>query len=484
MVRTRPVTTDAHFRRFAVLAATVILSLVALAIPAVAGPPRLPDGANERAGEGTGASDGDEQPRVVMAAIDTFTNPYHEFFHADGPLYDEEPSAVTPEVLEEFGIGEDQIISLTRTGDFEADFAADEEQFDAIERGQPYWFEGTNIIGISFRPDEGGPGHLRPDGDANPHGVGVTAAALAANPEGIIVSVDTDPFPAVHPEGRIEAQEWAFTHPAVDTVNTSYGTPVGEPDVHNEFGHLDWTYRGVVERGKAHFGAVANSPMPSSVDPTGGPWWSIGVSGYQEDGSEGRQVMSGNLADFVGDYTQQLPSCRNCETGTTRSAGTSFASPRAMGTFARALLEARTAVGHTGGIVTDGVERPAMVVGEGLTLTNWDLRRALEEAAVYPSTSDYDPTQEPPFGLTSTPAVDPAPWSTYGWGVVTPDPQHNVVGEVLAQAGVAGEPERAKPPEACAFMTAQMEARIVYWDQVEPASESAGEDHGDPYVRC
>lgn len=469
------------------LAAGLAAAALVVTGPASASPPQLPERTDDRRPPGVGGppSDDEETPRVVMAVVDTFTNPYHEFFHADGPLYDgEEPSAVTDEVLEEFGIGEDQIISLTRSGDFEADFAADQAQFDAIERGEPYWFEGTNVIGVSFRDDGGDPGHLRPDGDANPHGVGVTAAALAANPAGIVVSLDTDPFPAVHPDGRVEAQEWAFAHPAVDMVNTSYGTPVGEPDVHNGFGHLPATYAGVVERGKQHFGAVANTPMPSAIDPTGGPWWSIGVSGYQEGGSEGRQVMSGILADVVGDYTQRLPSCRSCQEGLETVAGTSYASPRAMGTASAVLLSARAEAGHTGGIVTEGVDRPAMVVGDELTLTNWDLRRALEEAAAYPSGGDYDPTQEMPFGTTSTPAVDPAPWSTFGWGLVSPDPEHAVIDEALAHAGVTGQPEREKPLAACAFMTAQMEARIAYWDHVEPASDSAGGDHGDPYERC
>jgi hypothetical protein len=93
-------------------------------------------------------SDAQTRPaaRVTVAVIDSGINPYHDIFQREQPN-------VTPDVLAEFGIGPDQTISLTRTGDFDADFANDKPKFDAIETGKPYWFEGTNVIGISF--DEG-----------------------------------------------------------------------------------------------------------------------------------------------------------------------------------------------------------------------------------------------------------------------------------------------------------------------------------------
>ena len=105
---------------------------------------------------------GKGEPRVVVAVIDSGLNPYHEYFNAGGPLYKRSrPSSVTPAVLEEFGIDRDHIIRTTRTGDFQSDFAKDKAQFDAIEAGEPYWFEGTNLIGISFQSKGQ---RLRPDG--------------------------------------------------------------------------------------------------------------------------------------------------------------------------------------------------------------------------------------------------------------------------------------------------------------------------------
>ena len=78
------------------------------------------------------------------------------------------------------------------------------------------------------------------------------------------------------------------------------------------------------------------------------------------------------------------------------------------------LLQARQASGHRGGIVTEGVRRPVMVssTGGGLAaggLTNWELRRALEESAYYPAYADYDPNKNVEEDLTSVPINDVAP---------------------------------------------------------------------------
>lgn len=466
--------TSPHEEALVVHRPAAIVAIAALAL-AFAGPP-VPDrpepGPPDHAQPGGGPHTDDAPARSVVATVDGFTNPYHEFFDVG------DDTAVTDEVLERLGIDEEHVISITRGAEtFEAAFEADVDagEYDGIEAGQPYWFEGTNLVGVSFADDPAE--RLRPSEDAGTHGVGVTAAVLSADPDAIVVS--TQGISA-------DTEEWAFTHPAVDAVNTSYGTPAGEPDVTGQFGPAH-TFEGVVEHGKHHFGAVANTPMPSPIDQTGGPWWSIGVAGYQEDSSEGRQLVSGSLADFVGNFTQELPDCQECTSGESSASGTSFASPRAMGTFSRVLREARDAAGHTGGIVAEGGQAPLMVDGEldgqRFTLTNWELRRALEEAAVYPSLSDWDPTSDPGLGLTTAPAVDGAEWSTFGWGVITPAAEAEVVERTLGFAGVIERDDAPKPDEACDYMTAQIEVRERYWNEVEPRSDSAGHD-GDAYIRC
>ena len=403
------------------------------------------------------------KPRVVVAVIDTGFNPYHEYFHARGTLYrDSKPSSVTPAVRREFGIGKDQIIEVTRTGNFAEDFAKDRKQFDRIEEGEAYWFKGTNVIGVSFL---GEGQRLRPDGDASTHGIGTAAAVLTANPEAVVVAVEdwSDP-----------SEKWAFTHPAVDIVTTSYGPATSAPTAN----HLSFSYTGVVKNGKAHFGAAANDPTYSTFDETSGPWWSIGISGLEEGTTEGRQLSSGNIPDFVGDFSQDLPYCRSCEMGLRNVGGTSFATPRSAGTFSKILLEARRAAGHDGGIVKSGKKK--LLVSGKHKFTVWQMRRALEEAAYYPTTGQYggDGDVDP----TSVPVIDAAPWVQTGWGLITPNPRRNVIEETLAHLGVKGKPKRSKPQEACDFMTANMEVRRAYWENA-----FRGEGYGqakDPYIYC
>lgn len=404
-------------------------------------------------------SKGPAKPRVVVAVVDTGINPYHEFFNAGGTVYGKsKPNSVTPAVLKEFGIDKAHTITLSRTGDFAADFAKDSDQFDKIKKGEPYWFKGTNVIGISF---EDGP-KLRPDGTESTHGIGTAGAVIAANPEAIVVAV----------EGiNNESEKWAFTHPAVDIVSNSYGPFTSYPTLN----HLSHSYEGVVKNGKMHFGAAANDPTYAGIDETAGPWWSIGIAGFEEGSSNGRQLFSGQVPDFVGDFTQELPYCRSCETGLRSVSGTSFATPRSAGTFSKILLEARRASGHTGGIKSFRGE-PHLVTGE-FHFTNWEMRRALEEAAVYPRSSQYsaDPT--------ATPVNDEAPWYQTGWGLITPQKKARVIEEALGQLGIGRAPKREKSQDACDFMTTNMQARRAYWNQAAALGDSFGSDE-DPYIYC
>ncbi|MDQ3964145.1 MAG: S8 family peptidase [Actinomycetota bacterium] len=413
---------------------------------------------------GVASGTGRAEPRVVVAVVDNGINPYHEFFNTGGTLYGSaKPSSATPAVLKELGIDKKHIIRLTRTGNFWEDYAKDKAQFDAIKKGEPYWFKGTNVIGISFQDET----LLRPDGTASAHGVGTAGAVLQANPEAIVVAVEG--------MGNKDAEKWAMTHPAVDIVTTSYGPDTSYPTLTN----LSNSYTGVVENGKAHFGATANDPSWSSLDQTSGPWWTIGIAGFEEGSSGGRQVSSGNAPDFVGDFTQELPYCRICEEGLQEVRGTSFATPRSAGTFSRILLKARRAAGHSGGIVTRGDKGPLIVSGK-FSLTVWDMRRALEEAAYYPGSGDFS-REDPDVG--SVPIIDAAPWVQTSWGLISPVAEYEVIKETLAHLGVAGKPKRTKPQEACDYMTANMEARHAYWDRLAANGQSFGTSE-DPYIYC
>ena len=484
----------AGLRNFQLLAAAVLGALAAGCEQS------LDAGVDARAG----SPDVPGKARVVVAVIDSGINPYHEFFNAGGrsssPIYPpgSPPSAVTPDVLAEFGIDHDHILDLTRTGDPAADYAADAAKWAAVRPREAYWFRGTNIIAVGR--DTAGPLILpNSDDSGQVHGVAVAASALAANPEAIIYFIENDSGNS-DDLGSKDSHDLAFLHPAVDIVSTSYSTPVlPEP-----LAFFD-SFLGVVGLGKLHFSSGANDEPGVGMWRGGsGPWWSVGISG-SHGGTHGNVVVgyndfegqtaetAGNLMfDFVADAFQELPFCATCQTGTRQPFGTSLSTPSAAGVASRVLLEARRAAGHGRGIVL-GHGPAAMVEAGARIVTNWELRRALEQAAYVPTTAEWNP-----IGLgsgTTVPVNDAAPWLQVGWGELSSDPDKHVVEEALAFLGF-GAPTRSKAAGFCDYQTKGIQARHEYWDNVSPGADQnlpdltvyggdgAGEVEQDPFIYC
>ena len=83
---------------------------------------------------------------------------------------------------------------------------------------------------------------------------------------------------------------------------------------------------------------------------------------------------------------------------------------------------------------------PLMARGPAGQISNWQLRRALEQAAWIPDAGSYDPT----VGITDLvgiPVPPGAPWLVAGWGLLSSDPGFAVVPSSLAVLGVPGAPE-------------------------------------------
>ncbi|MES2682100.1 MAG: S8 family serine peptidase, partial [Pseudomonadota bacterium] len=431
--------------------------------------------------------------RVVVAVIDSGINPYHAFYNAGSPIYPagQEPSAVTPAVLAEFGVTPACQLQLTRTGAFAADYAKDAALWATAASCDVVWFKGTNVLAKSF--DTAAPKYL-PNDEADTHGVGTSSAVLKASPEAIVLFLEGVGTPA---------EEYAMTHPAIDFISTSYGIPGSLPVP----GHIALSYTGTMTHGKLHFGACDNSPAPGTADGTCGPWWTIGVAGFDErddnyvteaegdtqDAGHGRNVSSGSLPDFLADFSQVLPYCMACEDGYNEyTAGTSFSTPRTAGTAAKILLEVRRKLGHSGGIVKIAGQPPLLATGSfngtAKSLSNWQLRRVMEEAAWLPALGEYDPVNGV-FDQVSVPVIPQAGFLFAGWGVISPD-NGDVVSESLKQIGVlpraaTGDVARVKTQQYCVAMNAQMQARKTYWDLLNIGSETwLAAPVEDPYLYC
>ena len=421
--------------------------------------------------------------RVIVSVLDSGVNPYHEFYYAGSAIYaDSAPSAVTPAVLQELGVKPENILELTRTGNMQLDLDADAELWASVKRGETYWIKGTNVVVISFAGGE--VPALQPTTEKSAHGIGTSAAVLAANPEAVILFVETQGA-----LGSDQSHEYAFLHPAVDILSTSYGVSIPNTG----FPLPEWrtfhkSYPAVVEMGKLHFSSGGNGPGLTPARAGAGPWWSIGVSGNEEGTSEGRAVLSGNFPDFLSDFTQDLPYCHDAQNCYSNVGGTSFSTPRAAGVASRVLLQARRAAGHKGGVDLNG-EQPIMVRRAELPVSNWFLRRSLEQAAYVPQTTDFDPT-EAVFDLVGVPIIPAAPWLQVGWGDLSAAEDKGVVSAALAHLGFAGE-ARAKGPGFCEFQTEIIQQRKLYWDNIAATlPDVLGGDappaalENDPFIYC
>ena len=438
-----------------------------------------------------------DRPRVVVADIDSAINPYHEFYYR-------RPSSVTQEVLAELGVKPGNVVKLTRTGNFTADRAADAGFWSRVQRGELYHFAGTNIIATSLAFSEP---YLKPVGTKNPHGTGTSSAVLTANPDAIIFFIEANDA-----LGSAESHAAALRNPAVDIVTTSYGVSVALGLVPlPEYRAFEYSYEGVVGRGKLHFSSGGNGPGVTALRAGAGPWWSIGVSGIEEGSSEGDTTLSGNVPDFVSDYTQTLAYCMDCESNMTSVSGTSFSTPRSAGVASKVLLNVRTALQHKGGIRWVGTQ-PMMATnvpkGKGAaaqcgtkrvctSVSNWQLRRALEQAAWIPQTAAYDPTQATSGGV-GLPVAPVAPWLQTAWGDLTAGEGKGVVSAALAELSALtkfafGGTPRAKPIGFCEYQTTVIKFRKAWWDQIAPTLPDNPELTGetppgapaqDPFVYC
>lgn len=363
----------------------------------------------------------------VVAPVDTGINVYHVHFIMN--------ESYPQWLLDQLGVN--MVCNITTNGTWQERYEADKEScWDIIESGDIVWFRGTRIIGTT--PDDNTEIPILDD-PSDGHGTAVTGSVLNANPDAVIFFV----------EGFSDAAVLAAANqPLVDIITTSFGPILSLPVP----GIEDATKVAVVQEKKIHTGAADNSPSPAIQDSTAGPPWSIGISGYAEEDDDQKETMSGSYPDIAADWTQFLPNHDDID-GYHWTSGTSFATPRTAGLLSEVLESLRTEFGDLSS-GADPEDRMGFIVnGTNFTLTNDDLRDALNLSAWYPSFSTWDP-------LSGTTPVSPvAPCTQVGWGVVNESNVKPII-EHLNESNAM--PQRPFDVETC--MESNQDIREAYWN--------------------
>jgi|TARA_B000000475_G_scaffold270117_1_gene265176 hypothetical protein len=363
----------------------------------------------------------------VVAPVDTGINVYHDHFRTNETY---------PEWLLE-GLGVTMSCELTFVGTWQERYDADKEScWDIINSTDIVYFPGTKIIGTT--PDDNTDIPILDD-PSDGHGTAVTGAVLDANPEAIIFFV----------EGFSDAAVLAAANqPLVDIITTSFG-PIGSIPVP---GIEDATKIAVVQEKKIHTGAADNSPSPAVQDSTAGPPWSIGISGYAEEGDDQKETMSGSYPDIAADWTQVLPNHDDID-GYHETSGTSFATPRTAGLLSKVIQHLRTESSDFSSGADPEIRGGFLVNGINLNITQAGIRDALNLSAWYPSFSTWDP-------LSGTTPVSPvAPCTQLGWGVVN---ESNVEPMINHLNGTSTQPNR--PSDVTMCMETNQQIRESYWN--------------------
>ena len=363
----------------------------------------------------------------VVAPVDTGINVYHDHFRTNETF---------PEWLLD-GLGVTMTCDLTFSGTWQERYEADKETcWDNINSTDIVYFPGTKIIGTT--PDDNTEIPILDD-PSDGHGTAVTGAVLDANPDAIIFFV----------EGFSDAAVLAAANqPLVDIISTSFG-PIGSIPVP---GIEDATEIAVVQEKKIHTGAADNSPSPAVQDSTAGPPWSIGISGYAEEGDDQKETMSGSYPDIAADWTQVLPNHDDID-GYHETSGTSFATPRTAGLLSKVIQHLRTESGDFSSGADPNLRSGYLVNGDDMNISQAQIRDALNLSAWYPSFNTWDP-----FSGT-TPVSPVAPCTQIGWGVVN---ESNVEPMINHLNGNLIQPER--PSDVTLCMETNQEIRETYWN--------------------
>ena len=408
----------------------------------------------------------DPFPHVVVATLDTGTNPLHPSWRREQPFH---PSTFIPGYP-----ASAEAVQLTFQETFEDTlFDSKPELAKLKQKNFPYWFPGTNLIGTWA-----GGNDLIPIFDtSNPSGThshGASASSQIAGtdlglaPEAFLVIMDRTPNgagggTAGDPyENNAQGLRWAADQPWIDIIHTNIQNVVplaGNQVPANSGYHEAVEY--ALSKGKLVISAGGNFwAEPTETSPHAGP---PGVLVAGANDNCGYTDYSNPDPHVVMDGYGTVAAAPN-GFGTTTFSGTSSASPRITGYAAKLLLEIRRRYGYTGGMedgalvaLPDGTALPAAgPLSDGRLL-------AAELHEVIRKTANPNPHPSRWDGSQSICVPQPAnlPFSFYpkmGYGEVS---EHTLQGAIDVALGASPMPAR---PVEDAYYTASEGARRAFWD--------------------
>lgn len=397
---------------------------------------------------------------VVVALLDNGLNVYHSVYAR--------PDLTLPRRIVDVTSGHPPTpIALATTGTLDERRDVDGDTWTSLDHERLYWFEGTNVLGISFYEWPTNSEVLWP---TSGHGTYTSSIAVQEAPNVIVLMVEVSAAicgeypepesPCVIDSRMVDAMEWVAAQPWIDVVSLSFAMHAGAPTPETlQFANATRT---AVEAGKIVVAGAGNQVLPGYAEGVNGPPWVIAAGGVTW-AQRGGTVLAAKTPDVVSNWTA-LAASHEHEQGMYWADGTSMAAPRVAGVLANVIERVRSAFGHPPheGIVngslaisTDGARR----------VTNNDFRAALNVSARYMNLTDWDPTAAPTDDdLTNVIAAShPVPrdgaYATMGWGYVDSATAQHVASRLVS--GDLRVP--AEKADAAPFMETRQRARETWW---------------------
>lgn len=423
---------------------------------------QLPGGPVEEAAARTKSFD--HRPHVVVATLDTGTNPFHptwrrhQFRHPSRfiPGFPESAPSLELEFKREFA---DSVTASKRA----LDEMAKRDRY-------PYWIPGTNIIGAWASPGDQAPiFDLRPNGTSHSHGAHassqISGKGYGMAPWTYLVIMDRTPDGGgdVY-QTNAEGLRWAADQPWIDIIHTNIQNivPLANGSTPAGFTGYPEAVSYALRKGKIVVSAGGNWFVePTETSPHAGPPGVLVAGandncGYTDFSNPDPHVVMDGMGTVSADFDSYEDDVFS---------GTSSASPRITGYVAKLLLRIRRHFDYSGGIqdgalvVLDRSQRPKKgPLADGKLV-------AAELQEVVRKTADPNPHESRWDGagsLECIPQPVDLPYSFYpkmGYGEIS---EHTIGSAFEAAIGQQPMPERPMEDD---FYEASEEARRAFWEE-------------------